>query len=100
MGRKWEDDGDVMEAAIRILVVTYSVERMIQTVRASAMELMSRGKTARGTTTGVAGLPCAGSFEWQREAAPDVAPVGEIEEVNASAMIPALQLNRADRGAE
>ena len=97
MGRKWEDDGDVMDAAIRILVVTYSVERMIQTVRATAAELMRRQRS--NTRSTVSGVPCV-TFDFQREAAPDVAPVGEIEEVNASAMIPALQLNRADRGAE
>ena len=97
MGRKWEDDGDVMEAAIRILVVTYSVERLIQTVRATAAELMKRQRS--NTRSTVNGMPC-GTFDFQREAAPDVAPVGEIEEVNASAMIPPRELSRADRGGE
>lgn len=93
MGRQWEDDGDVMEAAIRILVVTYSVERMIQTVRGTAMEMMRRAKPA--TTSGVSGLPCAAEFTFTGEA-----PIGHVEPVDSSAMIPPEQVEAVARAGE
>lgn len=61
------------------------------------------------TATHGAGWPCADyrvrGEQPPREAAPDVAqddevPVGHVEPVPASAMIPPRELNRADRGAE
>jgi hypothetical protein len=64
MGRKWEDADDPVDAALRILVVTYSLERMIQTVRGSAMELMRRVNRQTDTASSVSGMPCAGAFAW------------------------------------
>lgn len=43
----------------------------------------------------VRGMPCVAEVAWLQEV-----PIGEAELVDASAMIPALQLNRADRGGE
>lgn len=97
MARQWEQDGDddVMGAALRILVVTYSIERMIQTVRGSAMELMRRAKDIPSTST-VSGLPCAAEFVWDpRDEEPQPAEVHD-----ASAAIPAHVIEKLDRCAE
>ena len=50
---------------------------------------------ARETRSEVRGLPCVAEVAWLNEV-----PIGETEEVNASAMIPPRELNRADRGGE
>lgn len=55
-------------------------------------ELARAGAVA--SATGTAGLPCTADVVW------DETPVGHVEAVPASAMIPPRELNRADRGAE
>jgi hypothetical protein len=64
--RQWDDDSNtaVVDAALRILVVTYSIERMIQTVRGSAAELMRHAGHRETSATSVSGLPCAAEIVW------------------------------------
>jgi hypothetical protein len=65
MSRQWDDEGEsaVVDAAIRVMVISYSIERMLKGLRESA-SLVLRRVGRPDSVSGVAGISCAGEFAW------------------------------------
>ena len=65
MARQWDDDGEsaVVDAAIRVMVISYSIERMLKGLRESASLVLRRVGRPESTSS-VSGMPCAGEFQW------------------------------------
>lgn len=97
--RRWDDrdesDEHVIDAAIRIMVVSYSIERMLGTLRKSASTVL-RCVGHSPTTSGVSGLPCAAEFVW---ADPDE-DAAQIPAEHHAAFIPPDVQDEIDRGGE
>lgn len=81
-----------MEAQQAMLRAIDSIDQELARLRGLVMQSMIEQGETRSE---VRGVPCVAEVAWMNEP-----PIGETEQVNASAMIPPRELNRADRGGE
>lgn len=91
---------DAIQACERLRAVRDREESFI--LRRLAAAIVERRQKEREAWTQTSGLPCP-AFDFQLEAAPDIAhevPVGFVEPVDSSQMIPPEQMERSARGGE
>lgn len=90
-----EDDSAVIDAALRVMLISYSIERMVKGLRDSAAIVLRRVKHNGPTSSSVSGMPCAAEFCFHDEHMTQPA-----EPVDSSAAIPLEEIERIERGGE